>query len=342
MDTQLIDLDKQYDEGIDKAAEIIKAGGVVAFPTETVYGLGANALDAKAVGRIFEAKGRPADNPLIVHVCDMEMFSRVTSGSNEKAFKLIEEFWPGPLTLVLKKSELIPYEVTAGLDTVAVRMPKNWAALDLIEKCEVPIAAPSANLSQRPSPTAAQHVLSDMAGRIPLILDGGPCKVGVESTVLDLTGDVPELLRPGGVPLERLQKILGTVSVSNGVVKGQAKSPGMKYKHYSPKADVVIVRGKDAAPRIKRLYDEYTQKGEKCSIIAPSDSQSEYGDRGVHSMGKSMEDVARNFFATLRELDEQGFSKIIMEAVSEKGLGLAVMDRAVRAAGFNLIEAGEE
>lgn len=336
IETRVIDLFREYDTGIKEGARLLKLGEAVAFPTETVYGIGADALNPNAVQKIFEAKRRPADNPLIVHICDMGMLEDITRYCSEVALGLMREFWPGPLTVVLPRSKNMPDTVTAGLDTVAVRMPNKASALDLIRLSGVPVAAPSANLSHKPSPTRAQHVLADMQGRIPLILDGGPCEVGVESTVVDMTGDVPELLRPGGVPLEALRRVLGEVR-STAKETDAPKSPGMKYKHYSPRAAVVVVRGTKSKEKICEMYDGFSRT-ESCAILA-KEASSEYGKRRVVALGPGERDAARNFFDALRKLDSEGVERIFIEAMDESGLGRAVMDRAVRAAGFNVIQA---
>jgi L-threonylcarbamoyladenylate synthase len=329
---------------IAKAAELIRAGELVAFPTETVYGLGANGLDDAAVRKIFEAKGRPADNPLILHISRLEQLTPLIDGAlPERAKLLAERFWPGPLTMVLKKSALVPDAVTAGLDTVAIRMPSHPAARALIEKAGLPIAAPSANRSGRPSPTRAEHVLEDMDGRIGLILDGGPCEVGLESTVLDASGPVPRVLRPGGVTPEMIEAALGAVEVDESALRPlkegeKARSPGMKYKHYAPKGRLTIVRGAtDAVAReIARRYDEAEAEGLTCAILASSAGR--YGDRNVRPLGETPEEVATNLFQALREMDGEGVERMFAEAVEISGLGLAVMNRMGRAAAFDIIE----
>lgn len=329
---------------IEKAVALIRAGELVAFPTETVYGLGANGLDGAAVLRIFEAKGRPADNPLILHITSLEQVLPLIDGPlPEKARILADAFWPGPMTMVLPKSNLVPPAVTAGLDTVAIRMPSHPAARALIDKAGVPIAAPSANRSGRPSPTQAGHVLEDMDGRIAMVLDGGPCQVGLESTVVDMTGEVPRILRPGGVTPEMIEKALGAVRVDESALRPlregeKARSPGMKYRHYAPKGRLTIVRGEavDVAREIALRYDEETARGVRCAILASSAER--YGARNVRALGDAPEDVAANLFAALREMDKAGVQRIFAEAVDSSGLGLAVMNRMGRAAAFDIIE----
>lgn len=331
---------------IQHAALLLSRGEVVAFPTETVYGLGANALDEGAVRRIFDAKGRPSDNPLIVHIAERSGLQPLVSLVPPEAEPLMRAFWPGPLTLILPKSARVPEVVTAGLDTVAVRMPAHEAARALIRAAGVPIAAPSANRSGRPSPTAARHVFEDMDGRIPLILDGGACRWGVESTVLDLTADPPVLLRPGGVTLEALRLHLPNLRVDSAVLSpldagAQARSPGLKHRHYAPDARVLVVRGDPAAVRAKiaSLYDEAQANDVRAAILCPSRFAPLYGDRNVLPLGGDESEMAAHLFETLRALDRQGFSLALAEAAATEGMGLALMNRLLRAADFEWIGA---
>lgn len=327
----------QADEAsIRRAAALLRAGELVAFPTETVYGLGADALNGEAAARIFAAKGRPADNPLIAHIAGESGLAGLIAGEPcACARKLMRAFWPGPMTLIFPKSPRVPREVTAGLDTVAVRMPSHPVARALISAAQTPIAAPSANRSGRPSPTTAAHVLEDMEGRIPLILDGGPCEVGLESTVVDVTGARPRILRPGGITLEMLEGVVGFVDVDEGVLHqlqagSQARSPGMKYKHYAPKGEVTIVTGPRAAQEIARLYDAADGRA---AILAFS--QADYGARRVYRL----KNAPGELFAALRQLDEDGMETIYAEDVPTTGVGLAVMNRLMRAAAFRVVEA---
>lgn len=326
----------QADEAsIRRAAALLCAGELVAFPTETVYGLGADALNGEAAARIFAAKGRPADNPLIAHIAgESGLAGLIALEPCACARKLMRAFWPGPMTLIFPKSPRVPREVTAGLDTVAVRMPSHPVARALIRAAQTPIAAPSANRSGRPSPTTAAHVLEDMEGRIPLILDGGPCEVGLESTVVDVTGARPRILRPGGVTLEMLEGVVGDVDVDEGVLHqlqagSQARSPGMKYKHYAPKGEVTIVTGPRAAQEIARLYDAADGRA---AILAFS--QADYGARRVYRL----KNAPGELFAALRQLDEDGMETIYAEDVPTAGVGLAVMNRLMRAAAFRVVE----
>ncbi len=334
---------------IDEAAALLKAGAVVAFPTETVYGLGANGLDRDAVLAIFAAKGRPADNPLIQHVADPEGLHALVQTVPPVARALAEAFWPGPLTLVLPARELVPLEARGGLPTVGVRCPAHPWARRLIEACGFPIAAPSANRSGRPSPTTAQAVLEDMEGRIPLILDGGPCAVGLESTVVGFQGGVPVVLRPGGVTPAQIEAVAGAVRVDDAVLHQLAEgavaaSPGMKYRHYAPQARVTVVDGsvEGRTRRICALYDSVLATGGNPAILAAAANAGRYGSRAVYSMGQDDADQAAALFETLRRLDADGRTDAFAEALEPSGLGLAVMNRLLRAAGFRVVHGEEE
>ncbi|MED9821339.1 MAG: L-threonylcarbamoyladenylate synthase [Christensenellales bacterium] len=328
---------------IEEAAQLIRAGELVGMPTETVYGLGANALDENAVRKIFEAKGRPGDNPLIVHVSCLDEIPPLVRAIPEGARRLMEAFWPGPMTLILPKSDRIPSAVSAGLDTVGIRLPASEAARALIRAAGRPIAAPSANRSGRPSPTTAQHVLEDMDGRIPFILDGGASEVGVESSVIDATGEVPVILRPGGITPEMVERVLGGVRVDEHVMSPLAegdivRSPGMKYKHYAPKARTTIFDGE--AERVMAAicarYDAAQAAGERPAILGFDEH--DFGGRTRISLGsvKRPQEAAARLFGALRELDERGETIALCEAVEATGIGLAVMNRMGRAAGFDI------
>ena len=341
MRTELIKLDMEPERGIARGAQLLRAGEVVAFPTETVYGLGANALDEDAVKKIFEAKGRPADNPLIIHIADMASVDKLALYASDKARTLMAAFWPGPLTIILKKTPIVPDIVTAGLDSVGIRMPESVYALALIAAALCPIAAPSANTSGKPSPTRAEHVLDDMDGRIPLILDGGHCRYGVESTVISMV-DEPVILRPGAVTKEMLEAQIGTVQVAQGVfapLEADAKSasPGLKYRHYSPKADTVMVGGGEekVIANICRLYDE-TQNA---LIIASDETVRLCAPRRSIGLGPHGEPakICAALFCALREADDMDVSLIILEALDTSGEGMAYMNRALRAAGFKYV-----
>lgn len=330
-------------DSLERAGVLIRAGELVGMPTETVYGLGANALDAQAVLKIFEAKGRPADNPLIVHVASAEEIAPLVREIPDAARRLMDAFWPGPMTLILPKADCIPDAVSAGLDTVGIRLPQSEAARALIRAAGRPIAAPSANRSGKPSPTTARHVLEDMDGRIPLILDDGPCAVGVESSVIDATGESPVILRPGGVTPEMVENVLGHVRVDEHVMSplregDVARSPGMKYKHYAPKAKTIIFEGEASRviAAICARYDAALAAGERPAILGFDEH--DFGARTRISLGSERrpEDAAARLFAALRELDERGETLALCEAVDMAGIGLAVMNRMGRAAGFDI------
>lgn len=330
-------------EALAQAGALIRSGALVAFPTETVYGLGANALDAVAVGHIFEAKGRPGDNPLIVHISALEQLSAlIASEPSPMARALMDAYWPGPMTLIFPKSEIIPMAVTAGLDTVAIRFPAHPAARLLIDAAQRPIAAPSANRSGRPSPTTARHVLEDMDGRVPLILDGGPCEVGLESTVIDMTGDVPRILRPGGVTPEMIEAVCGDARVDDAVMRPlkegeRPRSPGMKYRHYAPRGSLTIVKG-EADAVIERICALYDAAGGNPLILALDSHIPAYGERRTLSLGADAAGMARALFDALRQADALGADTLFSEAVPADGVGLAVMNRLGRAAAFHIIE----
>lgn len=336
------------DESIQRAVKLMRDGAVVAFPTETVYGLGANGLDACAIGRIFEAKGRPQDNPLILHVSVTEETQPLVKSIPRAARLLMDAFWPGPLTIVLESSEAVPLVARAGLPTVAVRCPQHEWARKLIKRCGFPLAAPSANLSGRPSPTTAAAVLEDMDCRIPLILDGGPCAIGLESTVLTLATGAPRILRPGGVTAEQIGAVIGPVVIDRAVLSelghGEAaQSPGMKYRHYAPKASLAIVGGETAAAvlRICGLYDEAEAEGRRPAVLAGAGRGNIYGGRIVYALGDrgGAESFGAALFDALRKVDADGRTDVFAEAVEPVGFGLAVMNRLLRAAGFRFIQA---
>jgi L-threonylcarbamoyladenylate synthase len=338
------------DESIRAAAAIIKAGGLVAFPTETVYGLGADALNADAVLALFAAKNRPLDNPPIIHVENTVDVYKLTEEVSAKAEQLMKEFWPGPLTLVFKRSQDVPEVTVAGLDTVAVRMPKHNVALALIKASGCPIAAPSANLAGKPSPTTAKHVFDDLNGRIDAILDAGPTRIGVESTVLDVSVDPPLLLRPGGTSVEALQKVLGEVELHPFVAaeaeisSEKARSPGMKHKHYAPKAQVILVEG--AVPvmmsKIKELIGACWMQNRRVGVLATDETAWAYEADVVKSLGsrRNVDAMAANLFRLLREFDSENVDVIIAEGVPSEGLGLAVMNRLRKASGYNIVKLG--
>jgi len=323
-----VDPERPAPEAIAEAARVLRAGGLVAFPTETVYGLGADALSAEAVARIYAAKGRPADNPLIVHVGDPEEVWRVAREVPPLARRLMERFWPGPLTLVLPRSPVVPLATTGGLDTVAVRMPSHPVALALVREAGTPVAAPSANRSGRPSPTRAEHVLEDLGEAVDLVLDGGPCPVGVESTVVDVTGPVPVVLRPGGLPREAIEEALGrSVQVEAGPELAR-RSPGTRYRHYAPSAPLVIASADELAALVSGLLSQ----GKSVGLLAMHDPGIRHERLRARIVEGGLRAYAHELFDALRALDREGCQVIVAEAVEERGLGLAVMDRPCRAA----------
>lgn len=331
-------------EVIEKAANIIRKGGIVAFPTETVYGLGASAFDLEAIDNIFVAKGRPQDNPLIIHVSSIEEVHPLVEQVDEKAKFLMERFWPGPLTLIFKKSKKVSAKLTGGLDTVAIRMPKHNVALSLIKYSKVPIAAPSANTSGRPSPTEAAHVIEDMYGKIDMIIDGGSTGIGVESTVLDLSSDVPTILRPGGVSLEQLLKVFPKVNCDESILRDDEKivpkSPGQKYKHYAPKAKMMVYTGDlgNIISTITKHAHELTLDGKVVGIMATEETKDYYKEGKILVVGNraKKETIAHNLFKVLRKFDSLGVDVILGEGVDLEGIGTAIMNRLKKASSGNI------
>lgn len=348
MKTKVIRMDPEHidREAVREAGEILKAGGLVAFPTETVYGLGGNALDEKAAERIYEAKGRPSDNPLIIHIAELSALDRIVTEVPEKARKLAERYWPGPLTMIFKKSSCVPYGTTGGLETVAVRMPNHPIALELIRAGGGYVAAPSANTSGRPSPTCSLHVEEDLTGRIDRILDGGPVGIGLESTIVDFTEEVPTILRPGYINQEMLEQVIGPVQMDKGLIASDSsvrpKAPGMKYRHYAPKADLLVVEGspEKVQEKIRQLTQEKIQEGFQVGIIATDESADGYPQGLVKSIGtrKDEESIARHLFGVLREFDDCGVSYIYSEAFDTPQMGQAIMNRLLKAAGQQKIQ----
>ena len=328
---------------VGKAAGIIRSGGLVGIPTETVYGLGANGLDSEAVERIFLAKGRPQDNPLILHIPDASWLERYCQDIPKDAWRLAERFWPGPLTMILRRKPAVPDVVTAGLDTVGVRCPAHSMCRAIIVQAGVPIAAPSGNLSGKPSPTTARHMLDDMDGRIDALLDGGDCQVGVESTIIDLTCTPPRLLRPGGIPLEQLKDVLESVELDPAVPRqlGKEERPrgrGMNYRHYAPKAPVTVVRGdpQDTAQYIlDHVADSYWE-----GIICFNEYVHWFQDYPVERLGGAADtfEQARRLFRALRAMDDNGVKHIWAQCPDSAGMGLAVVNRLSKAAGFHILE----
>ncbi|BCV24101.1 MAG TPA: threonylcarbamoyl-AMP synthase [Firmicutes bacterium] len=335
-------------EALEEAGELIRRGELVAFPTETVYGLGGNALDPEAAGKIYAAKGRPSDNPLIVHVAHPAEIEPLVRAVPEVAERLMARFWPGPLTLIFPARPEVPRRTTGGLDTVAIRLPSHPVALAFLAAARRPVAGPSANLSGRPSPTTAGHVITDLAGRVAMIIDGGHTGVGVESTVLDVTVDPPQILRPGGVTLEELREVVPDVTVDPTTVEdtppaiGRVRAPGMKYKHYAPEADVIVFEGppERIEERIRALYDEYAAQGRKVAIMATAETAGAYGERRTAVVGarSDLGSIANNLFDFLRRFDAAGVEVVLAEGVEMVGLGLAVMNRLRKAAGYHIVK----
>lgn len=331
---------------IEKAAAILKDGGLVAFPTETVYGLGADALNPAAAERIYQAKGRPSDNPLIVHISCMKDLQKIAAQVPLQAMKLAEHFWPGPLTMIFKKRGIVPAETTGGLGTVAVRMPSHPIALSLINAAGGYIAAPSANTSGRPSPTLAEHVAQDMDGRIPMILDGGAVGIGIESTIVDFSEEIPMVLRPGYITPAMIEKVIGEIRIDPGLAGDELsirpKAPGMKYKHYAPKAELILVNGaqEKVQQTINNLTREAVESGKNAGVIGTDESCGCYHYGIVKSIGtRNDEDtIARHLYGILREFDEQNVDIIYSESFSTPRIGQAIMNRMLKAAGHQVIE----
>lgn len=349
MQTKIVvlkDIAVQADE-IAMAGNILRSGGLVAFPTETVYGLGANGLDAQASAGIYDAKGRPSDNPLILHIADRAMLDMIAAEVPEMAEKLLAAFCPGPITLIMKRQAVVPLRITGGLDTVGIRMPDNDIARALIRSAGVPIAAPSANISGRPSPTTAQAVYRDMQGRIPLILDGGPCRFGVESTIVDCTSEVAVVLRPGAITLEMLQEVLGQVRLDPALVGADTvpRAPGMKYTHYAPKAPLTLLEGEPdkMAAALRQQLCSLQAAGHIVGVIASQEAAASLVDilpqelLCVYGQQGDLRAIAANLYEALRSFDSKPADMLLAEGTSDAGLGLAVMNRLHKASGFRSI-----
>lgn len=340
-----LDSDNPEDKIIKEAGKVIKEGGIVAFPTETVYGLGANALDEEAVKKIFIAKGRPQDNPLIVHVAGLKIDDLVQEVP-PVAKKMMRKFWPGPLTLIMEKSSKIPEVTSAGLSTIGIRMPSNVVANELIKNAGVPIAAPSANISGRPSPTNIEMCIEDLMGKVDYIVGGEKCDVGLESTIVDCTVEPPCILRPGGITLEMLKDIHKDIYIDPAIMKKakkdfKPKAPGMKYRHYAPKAPIKIISGdgKKTIAKINKIVENYIGMGKNVGIMATDESVKFYSRAVVKSLGsrKDLTMIGKNLFKVLKEFDDEDVDIILSEAFEEKGIGIAIMNRLKKAAGFDII-----
>lgn len=337
--------DKKLDYKIIKeASKVLVEGGLVVFPTETVYGLGANALNEEAVNKIFKAKGRPQDNPLIVHIADLKILESLVEEIPEVGYKIIKNFFPGPITIIFKKSNLIPNVTSANLPTVGIRMPENIIARELIKEAGVPIAAPSANISGRPSPTEVERCIEDLSGKVDYILGGGKCDYGLESTIIDCSVYPAVILRPGRITLEMLREIDEKIYIDSNLITGKdkPKAPGMKYKHYSPKAKVKIIQGtlKKTVEKINEIVQNYKDDKIKIGIMATDETKDQYKDGIVISLGsrKDEEQIGKNLFETLRILDDLNVEIILSESFEEKGIGIAIMNRLNKSAGFDIIK----
>ncbi len=333
---------------IIQAAELLKKGEVVAIPTETVYGLAANALSDRAIKKIFTAKGRPSDNPLIVHIYSIDQVSLLAKNVSEKAKILMEKFWPGPLTLVMDKKKQVSSVVTANLDTVAVRMPSHPVAYSILEQSNIPLAAPSANISGKPSPTSAQQVYDDMQGKIPAIVDGGNCEIGLESTVVDVSVDPPCILRPGAVTKEMLEEAVGEVTADNSILEPlkdgtQAKSPGVKHRHYAPNAEIQIVKGLEVSVSryVNRQILNDNVNGIRSVVLCCKEHEKNYPfDKIILGSKYHPETIAENLFNSLREIDNGGYDKAYVQHLGTEGINTAIMNRLLKAANHNVIEVG--
>lgn len=347
METKLIAVSSDvYKENLIQAASLLKNGELVAFPTETVYGLGANGLNTSAVTKIYQAKGRPSDNPLILHIADLEQLDNLVEIISPQAKILINKYWPGPLTIVFKRKKNVPDIVTGGLDTVAVRMPDNEIARNLIRMAEMPLAAPSANTSGRPSPTSAQAVLDDLQGKIAAIVDGGECHIGLESTVIDCSGETPVLLRPGAITLEMLKNDLGKIVVDKAMndTNIKPKSPGMKYKHYAPAAPLILLESEYSFNLVEKMKEECEKAlatGKKVGVIVSDETALQLPDtvlKVAYGPRHILKQIALNLYSSLRYFDQNNVDVIFAEGVKRSGLGLAIMNRLDKACGHNIIK----
>ena len=352
MNTKLVKVEKEYPDLqiMKEAGEILKNGGLVAFPTETVYGLGGDGLNARSSEKIYTAKGRPSDNPLIIHIADMESLEGIVTQVPEEARKLANAYWPGPLTMIFQKNYRVPYETTGGLESVAVRMPSHPVARALIAAGGGYIAAPSANTSGRPSPTRAEHVKEDLSGRIEMILDGGEVEIGLESTIVDFTSDKPVILRPGYISQEMIARVIGEVEMDKGLLITDSavkpKAPGMKYRHYAPKAGLTIVQGNPEAVReyINNQCKMQGEKGLRAGVISTDENQEFYHAAVVKNIGRreDEEGIARHLFGILRAFDEEDVDCIYSEAFDTPQMGQAIMNRLLKAAGHHIIYLEEQ
>ena len=351
METKVIKIDRNHPEErlLQEAGQLLKTGALVAFPTETVYGLGGDGLKETAAARIYAAKGRPSDNPLILHIAEISDMEKLAVDIPELAYRLAEKFWPGPLTMILKKSAIVPYTTTGGLDTVAIRMPSDEIAREIIKASGTYIAAPSANLSGRPSPTKAEHVIEDLSGRVEMIVDGGDSDIGLESSIIDLSGEVPLILRPGYITKEDFEQIVAEVEYDSAVLATKpqesvvARAPGMKYRHYAPKGQITIVEGSVSAVvnKINALVAEQEAKGLRVAVLCAEETKEQYRCKHIFSLGslKSEKEISAHLFAALRSFDTKQMEVIYSESFDNTKLEKAIMNRLRKAAGYQIIQA---
>lgn len=351
METRVIRIDRNHPnlQLLQEAGNLLKEGALVAFPTETVYGLGGDGLQETAAARIYAAKGRPSDNPLILHIAEVSDIEKLAVDIPELAYRLAEKFWPGPLTMILKKSDVVPYTTTGGLNTVAIRMPSDEIAREIIRASGTYIAAPSANLSGRPSPTKAEHVIEDLSGRVEMIVDGGDSDIGLESSIIDLSGEVPLILRPGYITKEDFEQIVAEVEYDSAVLATKpqesivAKAPGMKYRHYAPKGQITIVEGESAlvVEKINSLVAEQEAKGVRVAVLCAEETKEQYQCQHVFSLGslKSEKEISAHLFAALRSFDTEQMEVIYSESFEDTKLTKAIMNRLRKAAGYQIIQA---
>lgn len=350
METKVITIDRKNQDKalLMEAGRLLKEGALVAFPTETVYGLGGDGLQEDAAARIYAAKGRPSDNPLILHIADIQALEVLAVDVPELAYRMAEKFWPGPLTMILKKSSVVPYATTGGLDTVAIRMPSDEIAREIIKASGTYIAAPSANLSGRPSPTKAEHVIEDLSGRVEMIVDGGDSDIGLESSIIDLSGEVPMILRPGYITKEDFEQVVAEVQYDSAVLATKpqesvvAKAPGMKYRHYAPKGQITIVEGEASAviKAINALVAEQEAKGVRVAVLCAEETKEQYVCRHIYSLGslKSETEISAHLFAALRSFDTEQMEVIYSESFDNTKLAKAIMNRLRKAAGYQIIQ----
>jgi len=351
METKVIKIDRNHPDErlLQEAGQLLKTGALVAFPTETVYGLGGDGLKETAAARIYAAKGRPSDNPLILHIAEISDMEKLAVDIPELAYRLAEKFWPGPLTMILKKSAIVPYTTTGGLDTVAIRMPSDEIAREIIKASGTYIAAPSANLSGRPSPTKAEHVIEDLSGRVEMIVDGGDSDIGLESSIIDLSGEVPLILRPGYITKEDFEQIVAEVEYDGAVLATKpqesvvARAPGMKYRHYAPKGQITIVEGSVSAVvnKINALVAEQEAKGLRVAVLCAEETKEQYRCKHIFSLGslKGEKEISAHLFAALRSFDTKQMEVIYSESFDNTKLEKAIMNRLRKAAGYQIIQA---